>query len=160
MPRAPTLSISFLERSRLPVAGAVSCVLSHASMAERSYVWPSMVKTGSISSSCVIGQMSDEAMPSSTSATCRFCLCCCASLVTLASASASALASAWRRGGAGRESPESPCGDRPTGEQRCRSAVGAATTSESRPLRSVPDAAIAAPLADLDGGGNGDRSRE
>ena len=47
-------------------AGEVSLVLSQASMADRSYVCPSIVKTGSLISSCVIGQMSDEAMPSST----------------------------------------------------------------------------------------------
>ena len=52
----------------MPVAGDVSLFLSHASMAERSYVWPSMVKTGSRMSSCVMGHMSDEAIPSSTSA--------------------------------------------------------------------------------------------
>ena len=39
MPRARTLSTSFLEGSGWPVAGEVSLVSSHASMAARSYVW-------------------------------------------------------------------------------------------------------------------------
>ena len=66
---ARTLSTSILEGSGLPVAGEVSWLRSHASMAERSYVWPSMVKTGSVISSLVIGQTSDEAtMPASASA--------------------------------------------------------------------------------------------
>ena len=68
MPRALTLSTSILDGSRLPVAGEVSLVLSHSSMAERSYVWPSMVNTGSRMSSCVMGQRSEDAIPSSTSA--------------------------------------------------------------------------------------------
>ena len=75
MPRARTLSTSFLEGSDLPVAGEVSLVLSHASMAARSYVWPSMVKTGSLISCLVIGQRSDEAMPSTTTAAEALLLC-------------------------------------------------------------------------------------
>ena len=62
--------ISCLQGSGLPVAGEVSWLRSHASIAARSYVWPSMVKTGSVISSFVIGQTSDEATIVSSASAC------------------------------------------------------------------------------------------
>lgn len=62
IPRVRTLSTSILLGRGLPVAGEVSCSASQASMALRSYVTPSMVKTGSVSSCFVRGQMSAAAI--------------------------------------------------------------------------------------------------
>mmetsp|Transcript_18927 Transcript_18927/g.30099 ORF Transcript_18927/g.30099 Transcript_18927/m.30099 type:complete len:210 (-) Transcript_18927:1084-1713(-) len=47
--------VSTLSSSRIFVSGDVSCLCSHSSIAALSYVWPSLVMTGSLRTSCVRG---------------------------------------------------------------------------------------------------------
>ena len=62
--RKEWFGVSWIEGSTRFVFGLVRRTRSHSVMALRSYVWPSTVHTGSVITSCVIGQTNDSGIGS------------------------------------------------------------------------------------------------